>query len=370
MNNKKFLKVMFGTTSGANNTLEYKIDEVNIANNWNPTAKNSKDMGGFNFSTEDKILRWLVRGDTLYDVIIPNDAEVIDCPSESAPHGVFRTNKIILSNPRKMTDEIALELYKKSNLPEKPYYKSLAGLAIRGYKNTAVELIKDKINKENIKLVISEINDFIKPDTVSNPSENTNEVYNEIMEYLNEIDNDLLISRFIDKEPYIKEISNHKIINITGESGSGKSYFSKEYIDNDNYIVIDTDEVFSKFENSSAINKELGIMFRNKYEKLPNIFEDFDLIYKDILNYFKESDKTIVIDSAQFRNIKDYSLLKGKVIIMRTSINTCYERCINRWILNHKNHTKDELDKYKNKKYGMFSWYKALNKFLKEIEKL
>ncbi len=30
-------------------------------------------MGGFNFSTEDKILRWLVRGDTLYDVIIPED---------------------------------------------------------------------------------------------------------------------------------------------------------------------------------------------------------------------------------------------------------------------------------------------------------
>ena len=38
-------------------------------------------MGGFNFSTEDKILRWLVRGNTIYDVVILEDAEIIDCPS-------------------------------------------------------------------------------------------------------------------------------------------------------------------------------------------------------------------------------------------------------------------------------------------------
>ena len=88
-------------------------------------------MGGFNFSTEDKILRWLIRGDTLYDVEIPSDALVIDCPSKSAPHGVFRSNKIILHNPRKITDEIALDLYKKSKLPEISYFKSLVGCAIR-----------------------------------------------------------------------------------------------------------------------------------------------------------------------------------------------------------------------------------------------
>ncbi len=114
----KYLKVMFGTSSGANNSLEYKIDEINISNNWNPDAQDPKEMGGFNFSTEDKILRWLIRGDTLYDVEIPDDAEVIDCPNKSAPHGVFRSNKIILYNSRKVTDEIALNLYKKSKLPE------------------------------------------------------------------------------------------------------------------------------------------------------------------------------------------------------------------------------------------------------------
>ena len=187
INNLHFLKVMNGNKSGADNNLEYKIGEVNIANNWNIDSENPKDMGGFNFSTEDKILRWLIRGYTMYDVTIPDDAEVIDVPHKATPHGVFRSNKIILSNPRIVTDDIAMELYLKSNLPEKTYYKALAGLAIRGYRNTCIKIIEDKINKDNIDLVLSEINDFIKPENSSNTPVNDIEVYNEIMGYLKEI---------------------------------------------------------------------------------------------------------------------------------------------------------------------------------------
>lgn len=36
------------------------------------------------------------------------------------------------------------------------------------------------------------------------------------------INNELLIELDIDKEPYIKKITDDKIINLTGESGSGK----------------------------------------------------------------------------------------------------------------------------------------------------
>lgn len=183
----KFVKVMFGTTSGANKGLKYKLNEINIADNWNPTSQDPKGMGGFNFSTEDKILRWLVRGDTLYDVEIPPDAEVIDCPSESAPHGVFRSNKIILHNPRKVTDDIALDLYKKSNLPDKSYYKSLAGCAVRGYRKTCLEIIKDRVSKDNIDLVLSEIDDFVSPYNSDGTSDNGLEVYNEIMNNLHKI---------------------------------------------------------------------------------------------------------------------------------------------------------------------------------------
>jgi hypothetical protein len=159
----KYLKVMFGQTSGADNGLEYKIGEVNIAKYWNPKEIDPKKMGGFNFSTESKILRWLVRGDTIYDVTIPEDAEIIDCPSSSAPHGVFRSNKIILNNPRPVTDEMAMKLYFKSELPEKSYFKAMAGCCVRGYINTALKIFEDKVNRENIEVAILEFEDFCKP---------------------------------------------------------------------------------------------------------------------------------------------------------------------------------------------------------------
>lgn len=184
---KKYVKVMFENKSGANNDIEYKIDEVNVAKIWNPSASEPKEMGGFNFSTEDKILRWLIRGDTIYDVIIPDGAEVIDVESISAPHGVFRANKIIITNPRIMTDELAMYYYKISKLPEKSYFKSLAGCAIRGYKNTCMQIIKDKVNKDNIDLVLSEINDFVEP--FKNCSNNNDDtlVFNEVIQCLNKI---------------------------------------------------------------------------------------------------------------------------------------------------------------------------------------
>lgn len=157
----KYLKVMFGTKSGASD-FEYKLNEVNVADNWNPNELKPEKMGGFNFSTDTKIIRWLVRGDTIYDVEIPRDAEIIDCPSISAPHGVFRSNKIIISNPRAVTDDMAMELYLKSDLPEKSYYKAMAGCAVRGYINTALKIFDDKVNEDNIEIVKSEFEDFCK----------------------------------------------------------------------------------------------------------------------------------------------------------------------------------------------------------------
>ncbi len=182
----KYLKVMFGN-KGAN--FEYKIDEENVTDHWNTSSNDPQEMGGFNFSIEDKILRWLIRGDTLYDVIIPEGSEVIECESTSAPHGVFRSNRIIITNPRKMTDELAMYFYLKSDLPELSYYKSLAGAAIRGYRNTCFKIIEDKVNKDNIDLVLSEINDFVKPHQSSGLASNGIEVYNEVMEILQEIKN-------------------------------------------------------------------------------------------------------------------------------------------------------------------------------------
>lgn len=187
--NEKYLKAIFGDESHFGDSVyKYKIGEVNISELWYP--EDEINTYGFNFSNEENIARWIVRGDTLYDVVIPEDAEVICIDSPSTPNGVFRTNKIIVENPRKITDELALELYKKSNMPEKTYFKTLAGYCVRGHINAAREILKDRVNSENIDVALEEFNDFFKPRKGTPKKEgasNANFAHKEILEKLMEI---------------------------------------------------------------------------------------------------------------------------------------------------------------------------------------
>ena len=41
-------------------------------------------------------------------------------------------------------------------------------------------------------------------------------------------DDKIIIDESIDKEPYIKELTNDNVINVTGETGSGKSFYSSK----------------------------------------------------------------------------------------------------------------------------------------------
>ena len=181
---------------------------------------------------------------------------------------------------------------------------------------------------------------------------------------------DILIELNIDKEPYIKNITNDKIINLTGESGSGKSYYTNQYKDNKEYIIIDTDILFSNQETKDKYILDLRkIITSNFNADIKNILiPHFDECYKIILDYFKKSDKTIVIDSAQYRNLKDISLLKGQVVVMRTCIDTCYKRCIERFNQKFPNATVEEINKYIEKKKSIYNWYHALNEFIKKLE--
>ena len=364
----KYLKVMFGNRSGADKDLEYKLDEVNVADIWNPNTDEPREMGGFNFSNEENILRWLIRGNTLYDAIIPEDAEVIKINNLSTPNGVYRSNKIILSNPRFVDDELAMELYLKSNMPEKTYYKTLAILAIRGYRNTCIKLIKDRINKDNIDLVLSEISDFTGPSNHKS-IDNCHATYTEVMIWLNEIKSDLLISRFIDKDIYTKMLTSDRVINITGESGSGKSYYSKRYMNDDNYVVIDTDVVFGNAQANNKYEEELHNKVHTKFGSDNHVLcTNFDECYLYMLECLKDINKTIVIDSAQYRNVNDLDILKGKIIVVRTSIETCYQRCVNRYKEKNPNASIESLEKYINKKKDLFEWYHTINKLLERID--
>ena len=240
-------------------------------------------------------------------------------------------------------------------------------LLYKQHRKAVKYIIKDRINKSNINDAIKEYEAFIVYD--DNKKFNYDELWDdakEIYDILKEIQSDLHISLYVDKEPYVKKITNDKIINLTGESGSGKSFYSNQYIDDDNYIVIDTDIIFNDKTSNNKESLEIRKLFKNKED----LINDFDNCYLKILDYFKDSDKTIVIDSAQYRNIKDYSILKGQVIVMRTSIETCYERCLNRWKDRNSNYSNDEFENFKNRKLGIYKWYKSLNKFIEKVDKL
>lgn len=99
------------------------------------------------------------------------------------------------------------------------------------------------------------------------------------------------------------------------------------------------------------------------------LFSNFEDFYNTTLDYFKDRNKTVVFDSAQYRNIKDYSVLKGNLIVMRTSIETCYERTLNRWKSKNK-YNEEEYQKFANRKIGMFEWYHSLNRFLESINQI
>lgn len=185
MNNKisKYVRVMDGLKSNAGD-FEYKLDSINEATLWNPNASEPDKMGGFNFGTEDKILRWLHRGDTIYDVDLSSDAEVILCDESK---GIYRANKIIVSNPRKITDDLVIDLYENTTLSNKVLADCLVTLVWKDRIQISKYIINDRVNKSNV-----------------------DEFYNEFMNYSskNNFDNEELKSKYKELENMLLKIKN------------------------------------------------------------------------------------------------------------------------------------------------------------------
>jgi len=362
---KKFVKVLDGDISNASG-MKYKIGEVNIADNWNPKGRDAKEMGGFSFSSEDKVLRWLLRGDTIYDVDIPIDAEVIEVENENSPHGVFRTNKIIIDNPRRLNSDLVMDLYLKSDLPLKTYFQCLSFLSLDCYYEICRKIIVDKVDDRNVIEAHKVFSNFIEL-----KEENKTDIYKEVDLMLSEIEDKDLINIAISREPLTIKLTPDRVVNITGQSGAGKTTFVREHYDSDNYLIIDTDEIFSDkhYQQATGINKELGDYFREEFPKLPNLGEDFDLIYEKIIDYCSALNKTIIIDCAQFHCINDINKLIGEIVILRTDITTCYNRCLSRYINKHPDYTEEELEEYSERKKKIFKWYRQTNEFIKKIIK-
>lgn len=143
-----------------NDGRRFPLDEIVIADNKvNLNATDRTKMGGFCISSYEYIFRWLIRGDTLCEVKIPDDTKIYKTVSDN---GIYIADKIILTNPKKINDDLAMELYRKSTLPEISYFKAMTACSICGYTNTAMKVCNDKVNKENVNIAITELEDFCK----------------------------------------------------------------------------------------------------------------------------------------------------------------------------------------------------------------
>ena len=138
----------------------FPLNEVVVADNKvNLNATDNTKMGGFCISSYEYIFRWLIRGDTLCEVKIPEDTKIYKTVSKN---GIYIADKIILTNPKKIDDDFAMNLYKVSTLPEISYFKAMTACSICGYMKTAIQVCNDKVNKENVDIAIKELEDFCK----------------------------------------------------------------------------------------------------------------------------------------------------------------------------------------------------------------
>lgn len=139
---------------------KFPIDEIITSDTKiDLNATDRTKMGGFYISTYEYIFRWLIRGNTLCEVKIPKNSKIYKTVSQN---GIYITEKIILKNPIKIDDDLATKLYLKSTLPELSYFDAMAACSICGYINTALKVCNDKVNKNNVDIAISKLEEFCK----------------------------------------------------------------------------------------------------------------------------------------------------------------------------------------------------------------
>ena len=168
---------------------------------------------------------------------------------------------------------------------------------------------------------------------------------------------DILIDKYIDKEPLKYKLSDDKVINITGEGGSGKSTLSNKYRNNPDYLVVDYDLIIEGNCEPNSLEQSLRKKIIEKYGQdffkvsdENEIRRVFTTMYMEILDSLSLEDKTIILDGTQLRFIEDVNLIKGEVIILRPSIETCIQRSVSRKKYQKPNITEDELKAYEERR--------------------
>jgi len=226
------------------------------------------------------------------------------------------------------------------------------------------DIIKEK-NKDKLKELLFKNIDITNFDSfLYFLSNNDKDLYSFFLEIKNN-----LIDLYENKDPLIIDISDDNIINITGETGSGKSTYVKNNFNKEEYEIVETDLLFNdKYLDDPFLNmlrKKIFKRYSDEYYpggyNLRINFNHFNQVLRMILNNKKYIDKSLVIDSGQFRHLKNYDLLKGKLIIMRTAVTESIRRACERFLNRYPNATEKEIEEHKMKKYTAYELHKKFN---------
>lgn len=178
--------------------------------------------------------------------------------------------------------------------------------------------------------------------------------------------NESKIYIFRDRPDYIKKITNDDIFNITGEKGSGKSFFGNMKDEENNCVVVHLDSVFipsgSREHNYS---KEVRNLLIEKFgeDLRPDISFEKDY-YNEIINYIKNKRKTGYIEGGSIAEISDISNIVGTIVVKRTGVLKCFFRTIKRDY--HNNYFMEQEIKL----HGKFAKITRLYKVIKRRKKI
>lgn len=137
---------------------------------------------------------------------------------------------------------------------------------------------------------------------------------------------------FKDRCDYIKKLTEDDVINVIGTKGSGKTTSTLNFINDDEYIVINCDRLYEMPTDNDIEDKymkEIKNILKNKYGKIYE-GEEFIKCYNDILDFTNKKKKKTLIEGNVIYDIKPITSLKGTVIVKRTGIIKCFIRTIKR----------------------------------------
>jgi len=130
-------------------------------------------------------------------------------------------------------------------------------------------------------------------------------------------------------------LSDDNIIHITGMIGSGKTTLANKYREDNRFVVISLDCLY-RGQDKENMNEDTARINEILIQKFPtqNNEQYFREYYQEILHYIESDSRnvTFVLEGQQIYRYLDFSDIKGRLIIKRTSVIKCWYRSIIRHI--------------------------------------